>query len=74
MLDVIDRTPIASNGTYDASGARVSTYRLVGAQFFLFFAALMAGAGILWIGVAMLYREHTYVREDVARKEAAATV
>jgi hypothetical protein len=40
----------------------VSTYRLVGPQYFNFFAALMAALGVLFIPVAMRYKEQTHVR------------
>jgi POT family proton-dependent oligopeptide transporter len=72
LLDVVDRKPVASSGSFTADGAEVSTYRLVGPQFFLFFAGLMAAAGVAWIVVATLYRERTYVR-DAAEEAGAAT-
>jgi POT family proton-dependent oligopeptide transporter len=55
-------------GTYlvagiDAAAARVSTYALVGADYFLFFAAMMTVAAVLFIFVARKYREHSYVRD-----------
>jgi len=62
LLDVIERRPVASSGGFAAT-AEVSTYRLVGPQFFLFFAGLMAAAGVAWIVVAVFYRERTYVRD-----------
>ncbi|MEK6806285.1 MAG: MFS transporter [Pseudomonadota bacterium] len=69
LLDVVHRQPVATLGDFAAT-AEVTTYRLVGPQFFLFFAALMAGVGGLWIFVAMAYVEKTHVRID----EAAAAV
>ena len=65
LLDVIHRRPVHTNGIYRPD-ADVSTYRLVGPQFFLFFAALMAAVGVLWIFVAKAYTEKTHVRESVA--------
>ncbi len=65
LLDVVHRQPVATEGEFSAS-ADVTTYRLVGPQFFLFFAALMAGVGVLWIFVAMTYVEKTHVREAAA--------
>lgn len=66
LLDAVSRKPVTSAGVYDADKAEVSTYRLVGPQFFLFFAGLMGGAGLLFVIVAMAYRERTFVREDAA--------
>ncbi|MFM7785720.1 MAG: hypothetical protein ACKPE6_13945, partial [Gammaproteobacteria bacterium] len=63
LLDVVNRKPLAVSGQFHA-GAEVATYRLVGPQFFLFFAGIMTVAGIGWVFVAMRYREKTYVRED----------
>lgn len=64
LLDVEHRKPVVTTGRFDAARAEVSTYRLVGPQFFLFFAGLMAGMGVIFILVARRYREKTFVRED----------
>jgi POT family proton-dependent oligopeptide transporter len=67
LMDVVDRRPVVSTGAFDASKAKdvqVSTYRLVGPEYFNFFAAVMAGVGVLFIFVAMMYKERTYLRED----------
>jgi proton-dependent oligopeptide transporter, POT family len=55
---------VATTGSWNAADARVSTYRLVGPQYFNFFAYVMAGFGLLFIGVAVLYREQDHVRAD----------
>lgn len=62
LLDVANRKPVAATGQFNA-GAEVSTYRLVGPEYFLFFSALMLGAGLLWIVVAMRLKEQTFVRQ-----------
>ncbi len=49
----------------------MTTYRLVGPEYFNFFAAVMAGVGVLFIFVAMMYRERTYLREDGQAGDAA---
>ena len=64
LMDVVDRKPLASTGTFDAGQAEVSTYKLVGPQYFNFFAAVMAGVGVLFILVAMLYKEKTHLRDE----------
>jgi POT family proton-dependent oligopeptide transporter len=64
LMDVVDRKPVVSTGRFEASKTEVSTYKLVGPQYFNFFAALMAGAGIIFIFVALLYREKTHLRDE----------
>ena len=62
LMDNAHRQPVATSGTWNSAGADVSTYRLVGPQYFNFFAYLMAAFGVVFIGVAMLYREQDHVR------------
>ncbi len=64
LMDVVDRKPVASKGSFDATKTDVSTYKLVGAQYFEFFAAVMAFVGLVFIFVAMLYREKTHLRDE----------
>ncbi|MDM4771564.1 MFS transporter [Solimonas sp. SE-A11] len=63
LLDVVNRQPVAASGDFKA-GSSVSTYKLVGPQFFMFFCYLMLGTGILWIFVATRVKEQTFVRQD----------
>jgi len=64
LMDSVERHPVVSAGRLDASKAEVSTYRLVGPQYFNFFAEIMAAMGVLFIFVAMMYREKTHVRDE----------
>jgi POT family proton-dependent oligopeptide transporter len=64
LMDVVDRKPVASSGRFDAANAKVSTYKLVGPQYFNFFALLMACVGVLFIFVALFYREKTHLRSE----------
>ncbi len=64
LTDVVDRKPLSTTGTFDSGKATVSTYRLVGPQYFHFFALLMSAVGLLFIGVAVLYKEKTHVRNE----------
>jgi POT family proton-dependent oligopeptide transporter len=64
LMDNQHRQDVDTSGTWNQAGAVVSTYKLVGPQYFNFFAFWMAAFGVLFIGVAMLYREQVYVRED----------
>ncbi|WP_029921064.1 POT-type proton-dependent oligopeptide transporter [Nevskia soli] len=64
LMDVVHRQPLASTGEYKAATAKVTTYRLVGADYFLFFAGAAALAGFLFIFVIGLYREKIHVRQD----------
>ncbi|HEY0916566.1 MAG TPA: hypothetical protein VGE22_16955, partial [Solimonas sp.] len=63
LLDVVNRQPVAATGHLKPA-AGVSTYSLVGPEFFLFFSYLMLGAALLWVFVAMRIREQTFVRLD----------
>ena len=66
LVDVVDRNPIKTRGAFDSSKAVVSTYRLVGPQYFNFFAMVMAGVGVLFIFVAAMYKEKTHLRAEEA--------
>jgi POT family proton-dependent oligopeptide transporter len=59
-------------GAFDASKAEVATYKLVGPQYFNFFAMVMAGVGVIFIFVAMFIKEKTFVREDTPDDAPAA--
>lgn len=62
IMDAVHQRPVTTSGAFDAGTARVSTYALVGGQYFLFFAAIMAGVGVLFVLLAPFYRERSYVR------------
>ena len=64
LMDVVDRKPVVSQGSFDASKTAVSTYKLVGPEYFNFFAMVMGGVALLFIFVAMFYREKSHLRED----------
>ena len=64
LMDVVERKPIVSQGSFDAVKAEVSTYRLVGPGYFNFFAFAMFGVALVFIPFAMMYREKTHVRQD----------
>ena len=70
LTDVVDRKPLSTTGTFDTSKATVSTYRLVGPQYFHFFTLLMSIVGALFIVVAMLYKEKTHVRDEAQDAKA----
>jgi POT family proton-dependent oligopeptide transporter len=63
LMDAIERQPIKSAGAYSGQG-EVSTYKLVGPAYFDFFAAALAIAGVVYIFVAMAYKEKTHVRNE----------
>jgi POT family proton-dependent oligopeptide transporter len=69
LMDKIDRHPVVSTGSFDATKATVSTYKLVGPEYFNFFAFAMGGVAVLFILVAALYKEKTHLRDE---GEAAA--
>lgn len=62
LMDVVNRAPLKSQGTYAGSG-QVATYYLVGPNYFYFFIVVMGLMGVVFIFVAMAYKEKTYVRE-----------
>ena len=64
LMDVVERKPVASTGRYDGSKSEVSTYKLVGPQYFDFFAIMMSIVGLVFIVVAYFYKEKTHVRQD----------
>jgi POT family proton-dependent oligopeptide transporter len=66
LMDAVDRKPIVSTGTFDASKATVTTYKLVGPQYFNFFAFVMGCVGVVFILVAALYKEQSHLRTDAA--------
>jgi POT family proton-dependent oligopeptide transporter len=63
LIDKVDRHDVVSSGDYDSAKGDVSTYALVGPVYFLFFAALMGGFALLYVFVAMAFKERTFVRE-----------
>ncbi len=62
LADAIHNQPVASTGTFKADGNTVSTYKLVGPDYFLFFAGAGAISALLFMLVAGFYRERTHVR------------
>jgi Dipeptide/tripeptide permease len=74
LLDPIHRQALRSSGTFDAAQAQVSTYALVGPWYFLFFAGVMVAAALLFIVVALFYRERSHVRPDAERALGVADV
>ncbi|MGH8541444.1 MAG: MFS transporter [Stenotrophobium sp.] len=70
LMDVVNRKSVASSGQFDAAKAKVSTYRLVGPQYFNFFAEMMGVVGLLFVFVAIFYREKNHVRHE-ERAQAA---
>lgn len=64
LMDVVDRKPVPTAGTFENAKAEVSTYKLVGPQYFNFFAMVLVGVGVLFIVVALLYKEKTHLRDE----------
>jgi proton-dependent oligopeptide transporter, POT family len=64
LMDVVDRKPVASSGSYDGAKSQVATYRLVGPEYFDFFAMMMAVVGLLFVVVAFFYKERTHLRDE----------
>ena len=66
LVDAIHRQPVASAGTYTPGDSTVSTYKLVGPVYFLFFAGVGAASALVFMLVAGFYRERTHVRPSEA--------
>ncbi|MDP9142012.1 MAG: POT family MFS transporter [Pseudomonadota bacterium] len=64
LMDATTRQPLISQGEFSAEASTVSTYALVGPMYFLFFAGVMGIAALIFVIVAVLYRERTFVREN----------
>ncbi|MBV9950105.1 MAG: hypothetical protein JOZ69_24910 [Myxococcales bacterium] len=64
LMDAIDRKPVASAGSFDRAEATVATYRLVGPQYFQFFALVMCAVGLLFTVWSRTYREKTHLRDE----------
>lgn len=63
LMDVVNRAPIMTEGAYRGAG-EVSTYRLVGPNYFYFFIAVMTVMGVVFIFFAAMYKEKVHVRAD----------
>ena len=72
LMDVVNRQPVQTQGEYKRSG-EVSTYYLVGPNYFYFFVAVMTVMGIIFVFVAMAVKEKTFVRDDHHMEAAAET-
>ncbi len=66
LMDVIERKPLVTEGTFDVAKTEVSTYKLVGPHYFYFFALMVSAAGLLFAVVAVFLKEKTHVRESAA--------
>jgi POT family proton-dependent oligopeptide transporter len=63
LIDAIHRKSVVSTGEFRAAAAEVTTYKLVGPMYFLFFAGLGGAVAVVFVFVAGFYRERTHVRE-----------
>jgi proton-dependent oligopeptide transporter, POT family len=66
LMDAVHRSPVTSSGEFKPERAQVTTYKLVGPMYFLFFAGLGGAVAVLFVFVAGFYRERTYVRDAAA--------
>lgn len=72
LMDAIHSKAVASTGQFKPETAEITTYKLVGPAYFLFFAGLGGVAAVLFIFVAGFYREQTHVRTDGSGAAATA--
>lgn len=66
LMDAIERKPLATTGAFDVAKAEVSTYWLVGPNYFYFFIGVVFVAGLIFIAYAMRYKERDFVRTEEA--------
>ncbi len=66
LMDAINRKAVASEGALKAEATQMSTYRLVGPQYFLFFAEALAIVGVLFAIVARFIKEKTHLRDEAS--------
>ena len=66
LMDAIHRQPVVSSGEFKPALAEVTTYKLVGPMYFLFFAGMGGVVAVVFVFVAGFYRERTYVRDAAA--------
>jgi proton-dependent oligopeptide transporter, POT family len=66
LMDNNDRKPVVTTGSFNAEKGKVSTYWLVGPMYFLFFIVAMLIAAVIFIFVALAYKEETHVRDEGA--------
>ena len=64
IIDNVTRLQLTTEGTFNTEKGSVATYRLVGPEYFLFFAAMLTVLGLFYIVVAMRYPERDFVREE----------
>jgi len=74
LMDAVTRKPLVTRGSFDAAKATVSTYALVGPAYFMFFCEIMAGVAVIFIVVAMLIPEATFVRRGAPGEDEADSV
>lgn len=66
LMDAVNRQSVMSQGAFTSGATEISTYNLVGPQYFMFFAYVMAAVGVLFAIVARFIKEKTYVRDESA--------
>lgn len=64
LIDAVDRKPLVTTGSFNAAKAEVSTYWLVGPNYFYFFIGVVVLAGLIFIVYATRYKERDFVRTD----------
>ncbi len=73
LMNAVDRGPVKSAGAFALKEkAEVSTYYLVGPNYFYFFIGVMVVMGVIFIFFAMAYKERVHVRTEDGEAKAAA--
>ena len=72
LMDAVWRKPLVTIGAFNPK-ADVSTYYLVGPDYFYFFIAVMCVLGLVFVFYAMAYKEQDFVRTEESPPAAAAS-
>jgi len=64
LMDVVTRKPLVTRGSFAPGREQVSTYALVGPEYFTFFAKVLGAVAVLFVFVAMMVPEAVHVRRD----------
>lgn len=64
LMDAVTRRSLVTTGEANVGKLSVSTYALVGPQYFTFFAKLLGAAGLIYLLVSVVLKETTHVRKD----------
>jgi POT family proton-dependent oligopeptide transporter len=63
LMNAVTRQPLVTQGDAKVEALKVSTYALVGPEYFMFFAKLLAAVGLVYLVVSAFVKERVHVRQ-----------